>query len=146
MAELGFPHIEPLALALPIIPPDRTEPNRNDVILKPDRPRRDKRGHICKYEARARSRNRIHAPLPIRDKLSDPSVPLIITEGLKKAEAAAQVGLCAIALGGVWNWRHRIGTASFPIADFEAIPLEGRKVLPTFDSDAVTNPQVRRAE
>ena len=84
MAQLGFPYIDPPALALPILPPDRTEPNLNDVILKPDRPRLDTGGRSIKYEARQRSRNRIHAPLSIRYKLADTSVPLVITEGQKK--------------------------------------------------------------
>src|SRR5579863_2960741 len=71
MRALRFGHIEPPAMALPILPPDRTEPDATDVMLKPDLPRTDKRGRAAKYEVRPNSRNRIHAPLAIRDKLSD---------------------------------------------------------------------------
>jgi putative DNA primase/helicase len=143
---LGFGHVEPPAMALPILPPDRIEPDATDVMLKPDSPRTDKRGHAAKYEARPNSRNRIHAPLAIRDKLSDVSVPLIITEGQKKSEKGAQAGICVIALAGVWNWRDRIGESSFPISDFELFPLLSRRVLLCFDSDAVSNNHVRQAE
>jgi len=146
LVQLGFGHLKPPALALPVLPPDRTEPDLNDVILKPDRPRLDVRGHAAKYEVRPRSRNRIHAPLTIREKLSDTSIPVVITEGPKKAEKAAQEGICAIALAGVWNWRDRVGESSFPISDFEFFPLAGRRVLLCFDSDAVSNPQVYQAE
>lgn len=146
LVRLGFGHLEPPALALPIIPPDRDRPDLNDVMLKPDRPRLDGRAHAAKYEARPRSRNRIHAPLGIRNQLKDVSVPLVLTEGQKKAEKAAQEGICAVALPGVWNWRDRVGESSFPISDFELFPLSGRRVLLCFDSDAASNPQVRQAE
>ena len=142
---LGF-SITPPAMALPILPPDRNEPDATDVMLKPDLPRTDKRGRAAKYEARPNSRNRIHAPLAIRDKLSNPSEPLVITEGQKKSEKGAQDGICVIALPGVWNWRDRIGESSFPISDFEFFPLEARRVLLCFDSDAISNNHVRQAE
>lgn len=146
MTQLGFPHINPPALALPILPPDRTQPDPNDVILKPDQPRLDSRGRPAKYEARRKSRNRIHAPLATRDKLNDTSIPLVITEGQKKAEKAAQEGMCAMALAGVWNWKDRVGESSFPISDFDLCSLSGRRVLLCFDSDAASNPHVSRAE
>jgi len=146
VSQLGFPHIHPPALALPILPPDRIKPDRNDVMLKPDQPRVDERGRPAKYELRPRSRNRIHVPLSVRDKLTEPSIPLIITEGQKKAEKAAQEGICAVALPGVWNWRDRVGNSSFPISDFELFPLAGRRVILCFDSDATSNPHVCRAE
>src|ERR1700746_1363277 len=73
---LGFVHVEPPAMALPILPPDHNNPDATDVMLKPDPPRTDKRGRAAKYEARPTSRNRIHAPLAIRHKLSDASEPL----------------------------------------------------------------------
>jgi len=146
LVQLGFGHVNPPALALPVLPPDRTAPDLDDVLLKPDQPRLDGRGHAIKYEARPRSRNRIHAPLSIRAKLADQSTPLIITEGQKKAEKAAQEGICAIALAGVCNWKDRVGQSSFPIPDFELLLLAGRLVLLCFDSDAASNPHVYRAE
>jgi hypothetical protein len=146
MAQLGFPHINPPALALPILPPDRTQPDPNDVMLKPDQPRLDGGGRPAKYEARRKSRNRIHVPLSARDKLNDASIPLVITEGQKKAEKAAQEGICSIALAGVWNWKDRVGESSFPITDFDLCSLSGRRVLLCFDSDAASNPHVCRAE
>ena len=146
MTQLGFSHIDPPALALPILPPDRTAPDLNDVLVKPDQPRIDRRGHAAKYEARPKSRNRIHPPLSIRDKLVNSSVPIVITEGQKKAEKAAQEGICTIALAGVWNWKDRVGQSSFPISDFELLSLSSRRVVLCFDSDAASNPQVCQAE
>jgi uncharacterized protein DUF3854 len=146
MQQLGFGHISLPALALPILPPDRAEPDLNDVIIKPDRPRLDERGRPRKYEMRPRSRNRVHAPLSTRNQLGDLSVRLHITEGLKKAEKGAQEGLCCTAIMGVNNWLERVGESSFPSGDFDLIPLQGRGVVLCFDSDAAQNPHVLRAE
>ncbi len=143
MNQLGFGNLDPPALALPILPPGRTEPDLNDVMLKPDHPRRDGKGRIIKYEARPRSRNRIHVPLPCQVSLDDLTKSLWITEGQKKGEKAAQEGLCCIALPGVWNWLCRVSSdVSFPLPDFDAMALPGREVIVAFDSDAATNPSV----
>lgn len=146
LRSLGFGHLQVPALALPILPPDRDAPDLQDVIIKPDSPRVGNRGRPAKYEARLGSRNRIHAPRAIRNRLGDVHTPLVITEGQKKAEKAAQEGICTVSLSGVWNWRDRVGESSFPISDFDLIPLDGRELLLCFDSDAASNPHVRRAE
>src|SRR2546426_4314557 len=146
MSQLGFPHLTPPALALPVLSLDVNEPNRNFCVLKPDAPRRDRAGRVVKYESPKNFANRLHVPFSARQKISDPSVPLVITEGQKKAEAAAQKGICAVALFGVNNWLSRVGDSSFPIADFDSIALGGRRVVICFDSDAAQNAQVRRAE
>ena len=41
---------------------------------------------------------------------SDATKPLILTEGEKKGIAACQLGLAAVAVAGVWNWRARLDT------------------------------------
>ncbi|MFY9531247.1 MAG: DUF3854 domain-containing protein [Candidatus Acidiferrales bacterium] len=146
MSMLGFPHLDPPALALPILAPDLDKPDLNFVVVKPDTPRRDDRNRIVKYEVAKNSRNRLHVPLNIREKLLDVSLPVTVTEGQKKAEAGSQKGLVAIGLFGVWNWRDRIGEASFPIGDFDSIALKDRRVLLAFDSDAASNPHVGQAE
>jgi Protein of unknown function (DUF3987)/Domain of unknown function (DUF3854) len=145
LVALGLGHLNPPALLLPILSPDILRAT-NDVIIKADLPRRDGRGHPAKYEVRPKSRNRIHAPLSIRRLLADPSVPLVITEGAKKSEKAAQDGICAVSLSGVWNWRDRIGESAFPTGDFDLFPLAGRRVFLCFDSDAASNRHVQRAE
>ena len=71
---------------------------------------------------------------------------MFITEGARKADAAAAVGLCCVALLGVWNWR---GTnkkgGSTVLADWEMVALKGRGVFLAFDSDVVTKPEVGQA-
>jgi hypothetical protein len=146
MNQLGFGHLTPPALALPILVPGQKEPDLNTVILKPDHPRRDPNGKIIKYETRSGSRNRLHVPLPCQTLLDDLSITLWITEGQKKSAKAAQEGLCCIALHGVWNWLVRISAdASFPLPDFDAIALKDREIIIAFDSDSASNPSVKLA-
>lgn len=106
------------------------------------------------------------------DWATDPSVPLFITEGEKKALAGVQAGLPIVAVGGVYNWRTHIHTLergavrvedkpskrvvhldergekayrTEVIAEFDEIAWHGREVVLIFDSDADTNPAVQRA-
>ncbi len=78
--------------------------------------------------------------------LGDPSVPLFVTEGVKKGDALASRGLCAVALLGVWNWRganERGGKVALP--EWESIALNDRQVYVVFDSDVMAKPQVHGA-
>src|SRR5262249_23054861 len=72
--------------------------------LRPDSPR-VLDGKIVKYETKARSTMVLDVPPAARAQLGDPSQPLVITEGVRKADSAVSRGLCCIALLGVWNWR-----------------------------------------
>jgi hypothetical protein len=73
-------------------------------------------------------------------------VDLWLTEGIKKADAAATHGLCAVALLGVWNFKakNQYGGVTF-LSDFDYIAWNGRTVNIVFDSDVMTKPEVRKA-
>jgi hypothetical protein len=75
------------------------------------------------------------------DAIIDPTVPLWVCEGIKKGDALRSLGQCAVALGGVYNWRSRFGT----LGDWENILLRGRDVRVCYDADILTNPMVRQA-
>lgn len=94
-----------------------------------------------KYATPAGMGNRLDVPRSVAHMVRDPAAGLIITEGVKKADALASRGIPVVALTGVWNWRKKEGT----LGDWEDIPLIGRHVSVCFDSDAPTNPQVRHA-
>jgi predicted P-loop ATPase len=89
---------------------------------------------------------RLDCPPPCQPRLGDPSVPLWITEGQKKADALASVEQCAIALLGVWNWRGKnvLGGATV-LADWEHVALKDRDVRIIFDSDLKKNKHVQAA-
>jgi Domain of unknown function (DUF3854) len=112
---------------------------------RPDTPRtRD--GKPVKYETPAGQRNRIDVPLRCRHDAGDPTIPMWVTEGSLKADAAASAGLCCVALLGVWGWRG-INTAGgrTVVADWGDFALNGRLVPVAFDSDATAKHQVRGA-
>ena len=114
--------------------------------LRPDNPR-VKDGRILKYENPAGRTMVIDVPPATRPHLRNPKVTLWITEGIRKADALASIGLRAVALNGVWNWRGKGedgGSTTLP--DWEAIALnDRRKVVICFDSDAFQNPGVHKA-
>ena len=88
----------------------------------------------------------LDVPRAINSMIGDPSKPLFITEGIKKADAAASRGLSCIALLGVWNWR---GTNEYggltALSEWEDIAFNGRDAYIVFDSDVMTKPAVYAA-
>ncbi len=121
------------ALVLPIYGAD------GEVVghqVRPDLPRfRD--GKPIKYESRAGFRPHLDIPPTIpRDWLTDPSIDLVVTEGIKKADAAVSHGLFCVAILGVWMFR---------VDDWDKIALTDRKVFIAFDSDVMTKPEVNKA-
>ena len=114
--------------------------------LKPDQPRTNDEGKPVKYETMFGTKMVIDVHPSIRPQLSDPSIPLWITEGVKKGDSAVSHGLCCVALLGVWNFlttNAKGGKTALP--DFEMIALNGRTVYIAFDSDYAQNPKVTDA-
>ncbi|MEJ7647959.1 MAG: DUF3854 domain-containing protein [Nakamurella sp.] len=112
---------------------------------RPDHPR-DRGGKPVKYETPTGQRNGIDVPPGVGPALGDPAVPLWITEGVKKADAAPLAGLACVALPGVWSWisRNEHG-GKVAVPDWRDIALNDRRVVLAFDSDVTSKPGVRRA-
>jgi len=72
----------------------------------------------------------------------DPEIPIMITEGEKKALSATLAGVPTIGLGGVYNFTH--DGELLPILD--NIKWAGRTVYICYDSDAVGNNNIQVAE
>jgi putative DNA primase/helicase len=84
-----------------------------------------------RYVQPSKSGVHLYVPPAAKAMLSDPSIPLGIVEGEKKALKATQEGLPYVAIGGVWNWR----TDGRLLADFDQIALSGRLITYYPDSD-----------
>ncbi len=146
---LGFAEYQALAPAM-VLPIRSLNGYDQTYAIKPDRPRLevkpDGRAKPIKYEYPAGSPNRIDCPPACRADVDNPDVPLLITEGIKKADAAVSNGLCCVALAGVWNF---VGKHDSPysalLPDWGHIPLRARKVGIVYDSDAASNSSVRLA-
>ena len=113
--------------------------------LRPDQPR-VVNGKALKYETPRGARVALDVPRGIKARLADPKIPLFVTEGARKADAAVTQDLCCIALLGVWNWR---GTNEWggktALADWESVALQDRQVYITFDSDVMLKEAVNAA-
>jgi hypothetical protein len=113
---------------------------------RPDKPRLNGNGKPVKYETPVGQRNGIDVPPGVGRLLDDPTVPLVLTEGTKKADSAAQRGLACVALPGVWSWRGSNGHGGkTAIPDWHDIALNGRRVPLAFDSDVTVKRSVRAA-
>jgi hypothetical protein len=132
------------ALLIPIYGPSGGQPVLYQA--RPDEPR-ERDGKPVKYETPVRAGMRLDVPPAARERLRDPSQPLWITEGARKADAAVTVGACCISVIGVWNWRGRNDAGGkTALADWEAVALNnGRPVYLAFDSDAMEKRQVHDA-
>jgi hypothetical protein len=112
--------------------------------IRPDEPRRGDSGKPRKYEFPKGCRMVMDVPPQARQYIADPSVPLLITEGIKKEDSLISHGArCVIGLLGIWTWRgtneHGGLTA---LADWESIALKGREVFIVFDSDIMAKESV----
>lgn len=112
---------------------------------RPDEPR-ERDGRPVKYETPTKARMVLDVPRRCHSWVGDPSRPLFITEGARKADAAAARGLCCLALLGVWGWRGTNGNGGkTALPDWEFVALNGRAVYVVFDSDVTVKPDVREA-
>jgi DNA polymerase-1 len=133
------------ALAIPGWPVKHLEPGEKlepaGLVLRLDQPYTFKDGRVAKYLSGTGQRNMLDANPIARAWLPDVLVPLVVTEGTIKADAAVSAGLAAIGLGGVdGGWRN-----GAPLDEWQLLPLKGRTVLVTFDSDVTRKASVRNA-
>jgi hypothetical protein len=143
---LGFSKFQRQVPGL-LIPVHGVDGNVVSYQYRPDKPRtKSKTGKPIKYENPDGGRAVIDVPPAIRERLNDPAVPLLITEGIKKADAGASRGLCVIDLLGVYGFR---GTndkgGRTELSDWGSIALNGRAVYIVFDSDVTEKPPVAEA-
>ena len=120
-----------------------------EVVLhqyRPDEPRHNSEGKAQKYETPVNASMRLDVPPACRSQLGNPERPLFITEGIRKADAAASHRLCCIALLGVWNFRGTNADGGLTmLVDWDSIALNGRDVYIVFDSDVMLKPAVNQA-
>lgn len=122
--DLAFPGL--------LLPMYRVSGEEIGVQFKPAIPQEAPGGKRQKYASQTGTPNRLDVPPSMADAVRDPSTPLWVTEGIKKADCLASYGRPVVTLTGVFNWRSKLGT----LGDWEDIPLDGRMVVICFDSDA----------
>jgi hypothetical protein len=125
-------------------------PTPYEHVLRPDKPRIDDyTGKPIKYEWPARVPLVLDVLPCYREALHDPTIPIWITEGAKKADALASAfgsSLVPMNINGVWAWKHpHKDGSSHPLDDFDQVAWNGRQVVLAFDNDVTRNPKVQQA-
>lgn len=128
-----------------LIPMRRADGSVFGYQYRPDAPRIFD-GKPRKYETPFGQSGGIDVPRALNGRLGDPSVPLLITEGSRKADSAVSAGLCCVSVCGVWNWRgsNPVG-GKVALPDWHDIALNGRRVVLAFDSDVMRKKAVAAA-
>jgi hypothetical protein len=142
---LGFAdrQCNPPGLLIPIYSPTGEIVNYQ---FRPDQPRIDKDGKPVKYETPSGARMVLDVHPFAREMLGNPTMPLFITEGMKKGDALVSCDRCAVALLGVWNWRGRNDDGGLTaLAEWDYVALNDREIYIVFDSDVMLKPQVHKA-
>ena len=141
------PYMHQGALVIPLYRLGDIQPYA--YVLRPDNPTADSKGRPRKYLYPAGLTNIFDALPRHRDALGDPSRPLWLTEGAKKADALTTAfgdQIAAINLNGVHGWRATNangGKVASP--DMQFIAFNGREVIICPDGDYKTNPHVQTA-
>lgn len=125
-------------LLIPVYSPDGTT---RSAQLRPDAPRKDKKGKALKYETPGSSRAVLDVHPRTLGEVRVGGGDLWITEGIKKADALTSRGLAAVGLIGVWNFQ-RDGE---PLPCWDHVRLEGRRALIVYDNDVMTKGGVQLA-
>lgn len=134
LIRLGF-IVDQARLVPGLLVPSVSPEGKRRYQFRPDHPRTVK-SKLVKYETARGADYGIHVPPRLRPMMQDVSVPLLVTEGTRKADSAASAGLCCIALAGVWQGLHRTEEGErVLLSDWEHIALKGRRVIIGFDSD-----------
>ncbi|MFW3112997.1 hypothetical protein MHAE_04400 [Mycobacterium haemophilum DSM 44634] len=128
-----------------LVPMLRSDGSTWGYQYRPDEPRlRD--GKPVKYETPWQQRNGIDVPPGVGPMLADPSIPLWVTEGVKKADCGAVNGLCIVGLVGVWNWLGaNTSGGKMALPEWRDIALNGRRVIIAFDGDVARKESVQKA-
>jgi hypothetical protein len=102
--KLGFSRNQCVAPAL-AIPLYNHLGQQVGVQIRPDKPRLNSEAKPVKYESPTNSRPVIDIPPATRKAVLDPTRPLVITEGVIKADAAASKNIPCVSIAGVYSWR-----------------------------------------
>lgn len=139
---LGFKGLQKAREHFPalVIPQNDPTGEYTYSVLRYDRPRIRQNGDSIKYEQPAGQGLRLDVPHRCISGLRDAALTLWWTEGAKKADALASLGLIAVSTPGVDGWQ-----SPHALPDLIGIPLRERTVVLAYDSDVLTKPTVHRA-
>ena len=126
-----------------LIPLHGTDGTIKGHQLRPYKPRTNKKGKTVKYETPTGESNFLDINPLMLHRIQQPREVIWITEGAKKVDALATIGLPCIGLKGVWGWRGKNPQGGFTtVADWEDVNIKGNTFVIAFDNDIHTNQMV----
>ena len=129
-----------------LMPLYKTDGSNGLSQFRPDNPRKDRKQKIIKYEYPKGEGISIDCPKQCQSDLDNPSIPLWITEGIKKGDSLAGLGACVLGLLGVWNFRGTNDNGGATILpDWQHVALNGREFYIVFDNDILNKQGVQMA-
>nr|MBA2782790.1 DUF3854 domain-containing protein [Rubrobacteraceae bacterium] len=144
LEQLGFGRTQRNVPAL-LIPVYSPRGEISTYQVRPDKPT-IKDGKPVKYQTPVNTSMALDVHPSMCDELGKVSVPLFITEGIKKGDALTSRGLCTVTLLGVSSFRGKNEHGGKTVlAEWEYINLEGRQAYIVFDSDIMLKPAVYKA-
>lgn len=107
---------------------------------------KNSKGKVVKYSQPKGTTPHLYFPPCIKwsQILCDPSIPIVFTEGEKKAYKACKADIPTIGLGGVWSFQSKKQDKAL-IDDFSVINLKDRIIEICYDNDLHTNEDVLKA-
>lgn len=146
LADLGFSKAQQRYPGI-LIPLHSVDGSPIGCQFRPDYPRLNSKSKPIKYENPTGSSVRLDVPPRCKPMLQDPNIPIFFTEGVKKGDALASQGACAVALNGIFGFRGKNLLGGITIqSGFDYIALNGREAFVIYDSDIAINAQVRKAQ
>ena len=144
-AEYGFSRKQLLSGLL--VPVCGVDGSVKGYQLRPDEPRvNDATGKYIKYETPYKQPNYLDVNPLMQPMVRKARQLNFITEGAKKGDALASIGLTAISITGVWNWRGKNeDDGSTALGDWEDVNVRGSRFIIAFDNDIHTNSMVNLA-
>ena len=132
-----------------LIPLHRVDGVIGGYQLRPDDPPLGRNGKPARYITLRGQRNMLDVPPTVLDELHkarQEQQAIFITEGAKKGDALASLGIACITLTGVYNWRGKDADGVYaPLPDWEEVNIRGSLFVIAYDSDSLTNYQVYNA-
>jgi hypothetical protein len=137
-------------MGIPVLRPDGT---KHCDLIRLDTPPRKAKGSL-KYRWPSDTRNALDVHPFSRSVVRDSSVPLIVTEGIKKGDAilshathdySVPPDYCVLSLNGCYGWKSSTDTTeSVASLDWHDVGLADRHCYLVADSDYLTNENVRK--
>jgi len=122
--------------------------------LRYDEPKLNSKGKLRRYMTPWNQKNVLDVHPRIRDRITRTTPSgFVITEGARKGDALVSLGIAAMTMTGVWNWRgssheEEVGDnkrTTTVLADWEFAAIKWNKLAIAFDTDIKTNDSVVNA-